>query len=276
MNNNPKYIIIDIDNCISDDKWRMQSVNHTVADLDERYYTYNIACGQDKPCYENIAVLSLLVEMGAHPVFITARPEMVRAETIAWLAQHLPFGFDSIGDLMMRPHGDKRPSPELKPALLQEWIDNNFADHSQKIPSVHFNKEWILCIFDDRLDVLQAYVLQGYRAQHMFVHKDVSVDECGNPIADRVSPDAILHKAADTFKERNSLYRSNYKMIAPMVKILFPDGVPPELVVTDQWHLFELILVKLSRYAISNLTHIDSIRDTAVYAAMCESINEDK
>lgn len=276
LDSKPKFIIIDIDNCISDDKWRMQHVSHAIEDLDERYYTYNISCHNDQPCMKNINQLALLVAMGAYPVFITARPEMVRAETLQWLRVNIPFDFDGICDLMMRPPNDKRPSPELKPALLQDWINANFTEHSpeHKVPYSYFNKDWVLCCFDDRQDVLDAYAAQGYRVQHMAVHKDVSVDERGNPIGDdKARTDVILNTMAATFKERNAVYGSNYKMVAPMVKTLFPNGVPPELVVTDQWHLFELILVKLSRYAISNLTHIDSIHDAGVYSAMCESIN---
>lgn len=89
-------------------------------------------------------------------------------------------------------------------------------------------------------------------------------------------PHDILFQMAETFKERNAVYGDNYKMVAKMMAVLFPNGVPPELVVQDHFHLFELILVKLSRYAISGLTHIDSIHDLAVYAAMCESINHER
>lgn len=85
-------------------------------------------------------------------------------------------------------------------------------------------------------------------------------------------PAIILDEMADTFRQRNAVYGDNYRMVAKLVKVLFPNGVPPELVVSDQWHLFELKLVKLSRFAISNLTHIDSIHDDAVYSAMIESI----
>lgn len=82
----------------------------------------------------------------------------------------------------------------------------------------------------------------------------------------------ILGSMSETFRARNAVYGDNYKMVAKLVKVLFPNGVPSELVVTDQWHLFELILVKISRFAISNLTHKDSIHDSAVYAAMIEAI----
>jgi hypothetical protein len=40
----------------------------------------------------------------------------------------------------------------------------------------------------------------------------------------------------------------------------------------NKWHLFELMVVKLTRFANSGLTHQDSIHDLAVYAAMVESI----
>lgn len=82
----------------------------------------------------------------------------------------------------------------------------------------------------------------------------------------------ILAEMAQTYRERNAVYGDNYKMVAKLVAVLFPNGVPSELVITDQWHLFELILVKLSRYAISNLTHQDSIHDAGVYCAMNEEI----
>lgn len=88
---------------------------------------------------------------------------------------------------------------------------------------------------------------------------------------------SILRGAAATFEERNAVYGSNYTMVAPVMKVLFPNGVPPDLVTTHRWHLFELMIVKLSRFAISGLTHQDSIRDLTVYAAMVESLlNEGK
>jgi hypothetical protein len=82
----------------------------------------------------------------------------------------------------------------------------------------------------------------------------------------------ILEEAAATFRERNAVYGSNYKMVGPLMAVLFPNGVPPGLVVQHHFHLFELILVKLSRFAVSGLTHLDSVHDLTVYGAMIESI----
>lgn len=86
----------------------------------------------------------------------------------------------------------------------------------------------------------------------------------------------VMEEMAATFRERNAVYGSNYKMVGPMMAVLFPDGVPPEVLHSDQFHLFELKLVKLSRFAISGLTHMDSIHDDGVYSAMIESILSEK
>lgn len=90
------------------------------------------------------------------------------------------------------------------------------------------------------------------------------------------SVDRILNEAAETFKERNAVYGSNYKMVGQLMKVLFPGGVSPELLHSDMFHLFELKLVKISRFAISGMTHVDSIHDDCVYSAMIESILSEK
>jgi len=90
------------------------------------------------------------------------------------------------------------------------------------------------------------------------------------------NPADILADMADTYRERNTVYGDNYKRVGPIMGILFPDGVPPELLASDQFHLFELIIVKLSRFAISGLTHQDSIHDSAVYAAMIDAIVQEQ
>lgn len=86
------------------------------------------------------------------------------------------------------------------------------------------------------------------------------------------TPADVLQEASNTFRERNAVYKSNYRMVGKLMAVLFPDGVPSALVTQDHFHLFELKLVKLSRFAISGLRHQDSIHDDMVYSAMIESI----
>ena len=83
----------------------------------------------------------------------------------------------------------------------------------------------------------------------------------------------ILAEMADTYRERNKVYGDNYKLVGDVMMALFPNGV--KLETAEQfniWHLFELIVVKITRFANSDLQHEDSIHDLAVYAAMVESL----
>lgn len=78
---------------------------------------------------------------------------------------------------------------------------------------------------------------------------------------------------ANTYRERNLVYGDNYKVVGEVMKSLFPNGM--ELQEVDDyniWHLFELMIVKITRFANSNLSHKDSIHDAAVYAAMVEAL----
>jgi hypothetical protein len=111
-------------------------------------------------------------------------------------------------------------------------------------------------LYDDRDDIVKAIRELNVNAEVLKLPIDAS---------------DILGEMAATFAERNAVYRDNYTLVAPVIKALFPDGVPSELVTKDRWHLFELIIIKLTRFAKSELIHQDSIHDVAVYAAMIES-----
>lgn len=82
----------------------------------------------------------------------------------------------------------------------------------------------------------------------------------------------ILESMAITYRERSAVYGANFEMVGKLMAVLFPDGVPPEVLHSTQFHLFELKLVKLSRFAVSRLTHLDSIHDDGVYSAIIESV----
>jgi hypothetical protein len=87
-----------------------------------------------------------------------------------------------------------------------------------------------------------------------------------------VSVPDLLTSMADTYRERNKVYGDNWRNVGQVMLSLFPDGVRLESATAfNEWHLFELIVVKLTRFANSKLTHADSIHDIAVYAAMIEA-----
>lgn len=104
----------------------------------------------------------------------------------------------------------------------------------------------------------------GYVEVPAFLRRDATPDPMDTP--------AVLEKMAATYRERNRTYGDNYKRVGAIVALLFPNGISADLLHSDHWHLFELIVVKLTRFAISDLTHMDSIHDISVYGAMIESV----
>lgn len=88
-----------------------------------------------------------------------------------------------------------------------------------------------------------------------------------------LTTDEILLDMAKTFKERNAMYKDNYKMVGTVMVAMFPGGVCLETEADfNRWHLFELLVVKLTRFVNSGLVHEDSIHDIAIYAAMIETL----
>jgi hypothetical protein len=87
------------------------------------------------------------------------------------------------------------------------------------------------------------------------------------------SPDQVLDAMAATFRERNAVYGSNYLRVGDVMAALFPEGVTLRTSEDfTRWHLLELVVVKLTRFATSNLSHPDSVHDLGVYAAMLETL----
>lgn len=95
-------------------------------------------------------------------------------------------------------------------------------------------------------------------------------------LADKKTVPELLRSMADTFEERNAGYKDNFKVVGAVMEAMFPNGV--ELKTADdynRWHLFELMIVKMTRFTNSGLTHKDSIHDSAIYAAMVESLTKE-
>jgi len=70
-------------------------------------------------------------------LFVTARDESFREETIKWLSKHLDDKYLNSGDLYMRPEGDKRSDHIIKRELFEQFknqfnilaaIDDNWAN----------------------------------------------------------------------------------------------------------------------------------------------------
>lgn len=292
-----KYVIFDIDNCLSDDRNRMSLIDWDAPNPTLKYDKYHKAANQDAP--GNLDVYREWTSKGYKPLFLTARPDTIREMTIGWLKTHIWRPYEN-WLLLMRTEANHNRSADVK-----KWQLNQLAS------DYGIYTEDIVMAFDDRPEICEMYTNNGITSRVLKIHDvcaytrpaiDVSanindakpetirataaeiraLEEFGRgfpglrgeiPDIKKVTAADVLQGMTNTFRERQSVYKDNYKMVAKLMAVLFPDGVPPALVVEDQFHLFELMLVKLSRYAISNLTHIDSVHDLSVYGAMCEAIN---
>lgn len=262
-----KLVVMDLDGCLFDDTHRYHLYQQ------QRYDEYHALLSEDPVNGGAELVLKAELEGGADLVlFLTARPEEHRDVTTQQLAE-LMSDVDPFANwqLVMRPDDDPlTASPALKVRLLREWL--------LAMPG---GRRCHGCVYDDRQDVLQALRIAQQKAwqttlrfqmlsvrepspEHVFVKDEATTS------TDSVA--ALLRGMAATYEGRNAVYGDNYKQVGQLTKVLFPDGIPPELLHSDHWHLFELMLVKLSRFAISGLTHQDSIHDAAIYAAMIEHI----
>jgi hypothetical protein len=101
----PPLAIVDIDGVLADVRHRVHYVERRPKDW-KRFFA---AAVDDEPHAEGLAVVAKLAE-DHEIVFLTGRPEHLRADTTAWLARHDLDGHR----LLMRPEGDRGPSARFK------------------------------------------------------------------------------------------------------------------------------------------------------------------
>lgn len=254
-----KLAIIDLDGTLFDERHR----NHLAVAKDwDEYHKHHKGDSVFEGVLEFVQKLHVTHEI----IFLTGRTENHRESSTKQLGDLRVHAHDFV----MRPVGDFRQSCIYKEKALQDIIEEMAAEYELES----------IVIVDDCQNNLahMSDVCASYKINYAaYLAKDGLLSLFDRHDYNAAAPTAdILRSMADTFEERNKVYGSNYERVAPIMKILFPDGLPPEILHSDQWHLFELIVVKLTRFAISSLQHKDSIHDTGVYAAMIESILEKK
>ena len=120
-------------------------------------------------------------------------------------------------------------------------------------------------------------VAEALKAQGIGDRIDFKLSELVDPVSAGLGVPEILEEMAKTFRERNAVYKDNWKMVGRIMEAMFPEGVKITTAEDwDRWHLFILKVVKLSRFAVSGLTHTDSIHDDAIYSTMLEGILKQK
>lgn len=145
------FIILDLDNTIADDEWRIPRIDWTEKDPFKRYHTYHSLSGFDEADNEE-----LFVDPQHEIIILTARPVYYSSITMEWLKRKniKPFA------LLMRNNDDHCTSVELK------------RKHISWLSRIHrIAAEQIHCAYDDRPDIVQMYKDLGLKAEVRSIHQ---------------------------------------------------------------------------------------------------------
>lgn len=247
------YVIFDLDGCLFDDSHRQNLA------IEKKWDEYNLGHVRDIACHKDY-VNRLAMEYQI--IYCTGRNEVHRNTT---LEQLYVCGFPD-GSLLMRPTDDYRRAGEMKIFLLSEMFGDKLADN-------------IMMAFDNEDDILEHYTKFGIQAVKLKACDPSPVIDNASipchPVSASASPPSgtdvpsILRDAAMLYEERAATYGDNYKHFAPILEALFPKGISPEMFHSNEFGIYMLILVKMTRLAQGKkLNHLDSARDIMVYAAM--------
>ena len=137
-------IILDIDNTIARDDWRVHLINHDADTAFEKYHDYHSASVEDVVCNTH-----LFSDTPHEVVIFTARPRLYADITSQWLQDNgVPYKL-----LFMRDADDERHSADLKQGMLDV------------LRSIYDGE--IAAAFDDRIDVCRMFERNGIKAVHI-------------------------------------------------------------------------------------------------------------
>ena len=151
-----KFIICDIDNCISDDYHRLHLIqDHPSGIRWARYHMYHKACIQDKADF--IKEMQYPRSFQIH--FISGMPEEYRAIRLKWFMKHGRKPGENL--LHLRPtFNDYRPAVEFKRAVMIDLLTRLF------------NPEDVHACYDDRREIVQMYNDLGLPGVHRAIHDE--------------------------------------------------------------------------------------------------------
>jgi hypothetical protein len=84
----------------------------------------------------------------------------------------------------------------------------------------------------------------------------------------------ILEDAANLYSNRNQAYADNYHRFGSLMKAIFPDGITNEMLHSNEFGVFVMMLSKFTRIVGNDEWHLDSSRDLIVYSAMMTELIE--
>lgn len=154
-----KYILLDLDNCVSDDNWRLDTINPMGLNSFDKYHKYHMLAPFDRCGNRHL----FMGEGYQGPlgnkeqiVVITGRPLIYHVPTAMWLNVHeIP-----ATHLLMRPEDLEGVSaPALKIELLTRFLS---------LTGETF--ESVKIAYDDRQDVIDMYRTFGIKAERVFIN----------------------------------------------------------------------------------------------------------
>lgn len=150
-----RYVIIDLDNCISDDGWRIAMVRHDLP-RDRRWDSYHSASFLDSARNHDI-----YSQQNTLNIICTARPRKYEELTMRWLKENrVPWEH-----LMMRSNGEHSPAVDVKRSMVRS------------LPSFGIEKADIAMAYDDKPDIVAMYRAEGLPAIRRYIHKfDAELD----------------------------------------------------------------------------------------------------
>lgn len=109
-------IVFDIDGTLSIVGDRLKYIQGGDSDWNSFYGSVS----EDKPNQKIVRLLNDLSDRDI--IFVTGRRESCRSETLIWLRRYIIRNINTL-DLFMRRDGDTRSDTEVKPGLIQDYID---------------------------------------------------------------------------------------------------------------------------------------------------------
>lgn len=137
------YRILDLDNCISDDGWRIKNIWWQHGNP-LRYQEYHTLAAYDS--FRNAHLVRDAAQQRERIIVMTGRPAMFRASTVEWLRRN-GIGFEHI---LMRNDDDHRPSVDVKKTQL-DWLHGLYSVKVSEITSA----------YDDRPEICDMYMDNG-------------------------------------------------------------------------------------------------------------------
>jgi hypothetical protein len=146
-----KYVILDLDNCISDDGWRVGYIDKN-RPAHHRYRKYHLLAGFDEPHNKHL----FKPEEGHQNIILTARPNEYRDIAVEWLMRHgVQYRF-----LLMRPENDFRPAAEAKLNMLLN-LNSLYGMPTSDI----------VAAYDDNMSIIEMYRREGISATQLKIHE---------------------------------------------------------------------------------------------------------